>query len=38
MFVPNGLNAKPMQIGPKAVAEPRHRRLPRAPRSPEPTR
>jgi hypothetical protein len=37
-FVPKGSNAKPMQTGPKAVAVPRHRRLPRAPRPPVPTR
>jgi hypothetical protein len=37
-FVPKGSNAKPMQVGPKAVAVPRHRRLPRAPRPPMPTR
>jgi hypothetical protein len=37
-FVPKGSNAKPMQVGPKAVAVPRHHPLPRAPRPPVPTR
>jgi hypothetical protein len=37
-FVPKGSNAKAMQVGPKAVAVPRHRRVPRAPRPPVPTR
>jgi hypothetical protein len=38
MFVPKGSNAKPMQVGPKAVAVPRHHPLPRTPRPPVPTR
>jgi hypothetical protein len=37
-FVPKGSNAKPMQIGPKAVALPRHGDRPHAPRLPMPTR